>query len=193
MLMRLVSRYWLIVPLLLLAIVVRDWVETTPETLEIEDTIDMSATQSDYYLEQFKTRKYDIEGNIEYEVTGKTLAHYPDDDRSEITTPSVIMHREAIQWKVDSKTGELQRNPAIFTLQGDVVVKRETGESEPVTIRTEALSIHTDDNVVKTDAPIEIVSKSWYLRSIGLQSSLDEGKLNLLSSVTGQYKVGNSE
>lgn len=193
MLMRLISRYWLLVPLLLLAIVIRDWVETTPTLVEVEETIDMSETQSDYYLEKFKTRKFDSQGNIEYEVTGQTLAHYPTDDRSEITKPSVVLHREAVQWKVDSALGLLNKDPAIFTLQGDVVVKRESPAGEPLTIRTEELSILTDDNEVRTDKPIEIIAETWQLRSIGLQSSIDEGKLNLLSSVTGRYEVAKPE
>lgn len=193
MIMRLVSRYWLLVPLLLLAIVVRDWVETTPETLEVEETIDMRATESDYYLEEFKTRKFDSLGNIEYEVTGQTLAHYPIDDRSEITQPSVVLHRENTRWKIDSTLGELKKNPAIFTLHGDVVVERETANGAPIVIRTEELSIHTDNNEVRTDQAIEIVAETWNLRSIGLQSSLDEGKLNLLSTVTGRYEVGTAK
>lgn len=193
MLMRLISRYWLLVPLLLLAIVIRDWVETAPEDVEAETTIDMSATQSDYYLEEFNTKKYDINGQIEYEVTGNTLAHYPSDDRSEITNPSVIMHRDQIQWKIVSKLGELKKNPSMFTLHGDVVVKRESTDSSPIIMRTEAISILTDDNEVRTDKPIEIVAQTWRLRSIGLQSSLNEGKLNLLSGVTGRFEVEKSE
>lgn len=193
MIMRLISRYWLIVPLLLLAIVARDWAETDTRNVEIEETIDMSATKSDYYLEQFNTKKYDTNGNIEYIVTGKTLAHYPTDDRSEITEPSLVMHRGNIQWHIDSETGELVKDPAVFTLQGNVVVSRESSAGTPVVIRTEAISIHTDVNEVRTDKPIEIVSETWQLRSIGLQSSLDEGKLNLLSSVTGHYEVANTQ
>lgn len=193
MLMRLVSRYWLIVPLLLLAIVVRDWVESDNDTVEIEDTIDMSATKSDYYLEQFKSRKYDANGKLEYIVTGNTLAHYPTDDRSEITAPSLVMHGDTIEWNIDSKTGELKKNPSVFTLYGDVVVKRTSDGSTPVTMRTEEISIHTDSNEVVTDKAVEILSETWQLRSVGLQSSLDEGKLNLLSSVKGHYEIANSE
>lgn len=193
MLVRLISRYWLLVPLLLLAIVIRDWVETTPTLVEVEETIDMSQTKSDYYLEQFKTRKFDTQGNIEYEVSGQTLAHYPDDDRSEIIKPAVVLHREAVRWEVASNSGLLKKDPAIFTLQGDVVLKRESPTGEPLTIRTEELSILTDDNEVRTDKPIEIVARTWQLRSIGLQSSLNEGKLNLLSEVSGRYEVEKSE
>lgn len=191
--MRLVSRYWLLVPLLLLAIVIRDWVETAPEEVKAESTIDMSATESDYYLEDFNTKKYDLNGQIEYEVTGNTLAHYPDGDRSEITKPSVIMHRDQIQWKIDSALGELKKNPSMFTLHGDVVVKRESIDNSPIVMRTEAISILTDDNEVRTDKPIEIIAQTWQLRSVGLRSSLNEGKLNLLSGVTGRFEVEKSE
>lgn len=193
MLMRLISRYWLLVPLLLLAIVIRDWVETTTDTIEVEDTIDMRAIESDYYLEKFKTHKYDTSGNIEYVVTGETLAHYPIDDRSEITQPSVVMHRETSKWKIDSVSGELKKNPAIFTLHGGVIAKREIEDGTPIIIRTEELKIFADGNELRTDKAIEIVAETWKLRSIGLQSSLDEGKLKLLSTVTGRYEVGNKE
>ena len=191
--MRLISRYWLIVPLLLLAIVVRDWVESDTSTIEIEDTIDMSATKSDYYLEQFKSRKYDADGNIEYIVSGETLAHYPTDNRSEITAPSLVMHGKSIEWNINSETGELKQNPSVFTLLGNVIVKRTSTGGSPVTMRTEEISINTDENEVLTDKPVEIVSETWHLRSIGLQSSLDEGKLNLLSSVTGHYEIAKPE
>jgi len=190
MIMRLISRYWLLVPLLMLAIVIRDWVETTPEQIAVEDTIDMSATQSDYYLEQFSTRKFDAAGKLEYLVTGQSLAHYPTDERSEISKPSVVLHREAIQWKIDSTSGNLQRNPDIFTLQGDVIVKRESADNLPVIMRTEEISIMTDGDKVSTDKPIEIIAEKWQLRAIGLQSSLNEGKLNLMSEVTGRFEVG---
>ncbi len=191
--MRLIARYWLIVPLLLIAIVARDWVETTPDQTAVEPTLDMSATQSDYYLEQFNTRKFNRFGEVEYEVTGDTLAHYPIDDRSEITQPSVIFNRDQIQWKINSKSGQLTKNPSIFTLAGDVVIKRETGDSQPVTMRTDELSILTEANEIRTDKPIEIISENWQLRSVGLQSSLNAGKLNLLSTVTGHYEVAKPE
>jgi len=193
MLMRLISRYWLLVPLLVLAIVIRDWVETTPENVEVEATIDMSATKSDYYLEEFNTKKYDTNGELEYLVTGQTLAHYPIDDWSKITEPSLVFYRDAIEWKIDSALGELKQNPSMFTLHGEVVVRRETDGSSPVIMRTEAISILIDANEVRTDEPIEIVSENWQLRSVGLQSSLDKGKLNLLSTVTGRYEVGKTD
>ena len=83
---RLLSRYWLLLPLLILVVIAVDRIETPP-VVEIEETIDMRQTQSDYYMGDFKTRKFRADGTVEYTIEGETLAHYPDNDRSEIIAP----------------------------------------------------------------------------------------------------------
>ena len=186
---RLLSRYWLLIPLLLAVIVVRDWVESAPVDIEVEATIDMRATHADYYLEQFKTRKFGVNGSLEYQVQGHTLSHYPADDRSEITRPEVVLHRDNVTWHIVSSRGELTRNPDVFRLLGEVTAQRELLDAEPLTIRTSNLHIDTQANQVHTDQPIEIIADGWQLRSVGLQSAIDAGKLNLLSNVTGHYEV----
>ncbi len=187
--MRWISKYWPIVPLLLLALLARDWVEDAPDSVQVEETIDMRQTQSDYYLEEFTTRKFDENGDLEYRVSGESLLHYPEDDRSEITAPNVILLREGIRWDITSKQGEMLRNPDTFTLSGDVLLERAGNNIDGVSIRTEKLSVRTDNNEVSTDQPIEVIADGWSMSSIGLQTSIDEGKLVFLSKVTGHYDV----
>jgi LPS export ABC transporter protein LptC len=194
---RLLSRYWLLIPLLLMAIVARDWVEA-PADIEVEDTIDMRATQSDYYLEDFTTRSFNADGALAYELHGRSLAHYPDGDRSEIIAPEVMLHRPRVRWQIESARGQFIQKTGVFTLQGDVRIRRDPAgianlarrsvEAEPVEIRTSELSVFTATNDVHTDQPVEIIAESWQLRSVGLQSSIDAGKLQLLSRVQGHYE-----
>jgi len=191
--MRWIARYWPIVPLLLLALLARDWVEEAPDDVVVEETIDMQQTQSDYYLEEFTSRKFDENGELQYRVTGESLLHYPEDDRSEITAPNVILLREGVRWDITSTRGEMLREPDRFTLFGDVHLERATGNNDSVSIRTERLSVSTDNNEVSTDQPIEVIADGWQLRSVGLQSRLDEGKLIFLSKVTGHYDVATPE
>jgi len=187
--MRWLSKYWPIMPLLLITLLARDWVEEAPETVEVEATIDMRQTQSDYYLENFTTRKFDVNGMLQYRVTGESLLHFPEDDRSEITAPTVIMLREGIRWDITSQLGELRRKPDRFTLSGDVKLEREGQNADIVTIRTNQLAVHTESNEVSTDQPIEVIADGWQLRSVGLQSRIDEGKLIFTSEVIGHYDV----
>jgi len=192
--MRWVLRYWPIVPLIIVALLAGNWVEDRPDSVIVEETINMSETQSDYYLEEFTTRKFDAAGMLEYRVSGKSLLHFPEDDRSEITAPNVILLREGIRWDITSTMGQMLRNPDTFTLIGDVQIER-SGETsdDSVSILTESLSVRTDSNEVSTDQPIEVIATGWRMRSVGLQSKIDDGKLIFLSQVTGHYDVATPE
>jgi len=175
MLTRMLSRYWLLVPLLLLVLVARNYVEDTPEPTTAETTINMQETESDYYLEDFVTQKFSANGALEYEVSGSTLLHYPEDDRSEIIKPLLV------------------KNPETFTLQGDVRVERTMQDQASVQILTKDLSIDTQSNLLSTKSKVTIDAQTWKLEATGLQSGLDSGKLNLLSNVKGHYEVANPE
>ena len=187
--MRWFLKYWPIVPLIILAVWARNWAEDGADPFVVEETIDMGETQSDYYLEEFTTRKFDITGALQYRVSGKSLLHFPEDDRSEITEPNVVLLREGIRWDITSTKGQLLRKPDTFTLLGNVQIERDGGSVDSVSIRTESLSVRTDNNEVSTDQPIEVIANGWRMRSVGLQSKIDDGKLIFLSQVTGHYDV----
>jgi len=149
---RLVTRYWMLLPLLIGVVVLLDRVET-PDAVPTEATIDMRTTQSDYYLEQFRTRRFSPDGEIEYQVQGETLAHFPDDDRSEI-----VRHLGSEQ-------------------------------ATALSISTESLRIATDDNLVETDALVRIDAPGWNIQALGMRTAINEGRLTLLSRVSGRFEA----
>jgi lipopolysaccharide export system protein LptC len=185
---RWLSRYWLLIPLILLTVVVRNWVET-PSTVPVEETIDMRASEADYYLEEFITKKFDGTGNIEYIVRGDTLSHYPASDSSEIFAPEVELHRPEVTWQIHSIRGRFEHASQMFTLEGGVTLQRRSSSGDPMLIRTENLSVLIAANEVRTGQPIEIIADTWQLSAVGMQSAIDEGKLTLLSNVTGHFDV----
>lgn len=185
---RLLSRYWLLLPMLIVVVVAVDRIEA-PQPFDVEDTIDMRETRSDYYLSDFRSRKYGVDGQIQYTVEGDTLAHYPRTDRSEIKAPRVELLRAGTLWQIQSDSGSFDPDPDLFILEGDVVIERHADNAMPVTIRTSTLTVATESNQVATEAPIEITAPTWNLRAVGLQSAIDDGKLTLLSDVVGRYEV----
>ena len=190
----LLSRYWLLVPLILVAIVARNFVER-PETFVVEETVDMRRSEADYYLEDFTTRRFDANGALEYVVAGDSLSHFPDDDVSEVVAPRVELRRPGAVWRVNAERGRLETDPDVFTLLGDVRLEREVLDAPldapivdgPLTITTRDLALGLDDDTVSTDAPFEIVANGWRLAGTGLRSTIDAGKLELLSNVNGTY------
>lgn len=198
MIRRLVTRYWLLLPLLIAVVVLLDRVEQ-PDTVETEETIDMRQTQSDYYLSDFRTRKFGPDGSIEFIVEGETLAHFPDDDRSQISQPRVELRRGDIHWLAKSDNGRFDPLPNLFTLQGGVTVERVRQNNERdnpdaalITITTKSLRIATEANLVETDDRIEISAPLWKLEATGLRTAIDAGQLSLLSEVVGRFEPPNT-
>jgi len=187
---RRLSRYWLLVPLIVAALLSRDWVER-PDSFELEETVDMRQSEADYYLEDFTTRRFDASGALEYIVSGASLSHYPDDGRSEVETPRVELYRPGTVWRVAAERGRLDVDPDVFTLLGEVRLERDTADSEdgPLTLRTSDVTLALDGNELRTDAPFEIVAETWRLAGVGLRSAIDAGKLELLSNVNGTFDV----
>lgn len=189
--MKYIYRYWILVPLLLLAVLSRNWVEE-PDSVSDEATIDMVASQADYYLEAFETRKLDGQGQPEYTVTGDALSHFPEDDRSVIIKPRLVMYRETHIWTMDSPEGVLTPDPETFRLSGDVKMVRKPRNNNPnnqISLATRDVMVRTEENTVHTDQPVTVSSENWNLRSIGLESDIDAGTLILLSNVTARYEV----
>lgn len=189
---RWLSRYWLLIPLILLTVVARNWIET-PAAVQVEETIDMRASEADYYLEGFTTKKFNNAGQIEYIVRGDALSHYPTSDSSEIFAPEVELHRPEVTWQIHSTRGKFEHESQMFTLEGDVTLQRRSSSGDPMLIRTDNLSVLIAANEVRTEQPIEIIADTWQLSAVGLQSAIDEGKLTLLSNVTGHFDVASPE
>ena len=193
--MKYIYRYWILVPLLLFAVLSRNWVEEKPDGVNLEPTIDMAASQADYYLEAFETRKLNANGQPEYVVTGDALSHYPEDDRSVIVKPKLVMYRDQHIWTMDAPEGVLTPDPEIFRFSGDVSMLREatvpdnTQQTDAIRLETRDVWVRTEENRLHTDQPVTVTSERWKLRSIGLESDIDAGILTLLSNVTARYEV----
>lgn len=219
---RFLSGYWLLVPLLLFAIVVRNWIEA-PETLVPDEPLTMQRLQADYYLEDFTTRRFDEDGQLQYLLSGQSLSHYPQDDRAEIVEPRLQWREPDLLWSMRASGGRLTRSPDVVTLLDDVVLHRaplaraapgendggetdggetDLGETDAgkaprtdptlprsVTITTSDLSIALDSRDVSTERGVVIEAPGMRLEATGLQASSAQGKLELLSNVTGRYEV----
>lgn len=188
MLSRLLSGYWLLLPLLIIVVIAIDRIEE-PVAMEVEETIDMRETRSDYYMSDFRSRKFSKDGKIEYTVQGSTLAHFPDTDRSEIVAPRVELNRPEAIWNIRSNSGRFDTNPDLFVLLGDVVVERRQSGAEPVTITTSSLTVATQSNKVSTDQPITISAPHWSIKATGMTSAIDDGKLVLHSAIRGRFEM----
>lgn len=188
--MKYIYRYWILIPLLIVAILSLDWAEDPPLAPD-ETTIDMTQSQADYYLESFETRKFDTAGQQTYRFSGETLSHFPEDDRSVVEAPELVVYRDNTVWHMQSPRGIFTPEPDKFLLEGNVTMRRVSNQ-QLIRLETSEVTVLTDNNQVSTGQPITVSAENWQLRSIGLESDIADGTLKLLSNVTARYETPGS-
>ncbi len=118
------------------------------------------------------------------------LAHYPDDDSTELTKPRITLYRkEGTPWLIRSDRGWVSAEGELVLLSGDVTIERTSGpENRPVTVYTDDLRIRPKDQYAETDKHVVMISQNDKTEAIGLRAYIQEGRLQLLDDVKVYYE-----
>lgn len=137
----------------------------------------------DYIVENFSFVRMSEAGQPSYVVSGAKLTHRPVDDVSEIEKPvlqSMTVERPRMTINADRALVLHERNQ--IDLVGNVdVVRPATAKSEPMRIRTEAMTVLPDEEVIKTDKPVEMQLGVATVRGTGMVANNATQKLHLAS------------
>ncbi|MCC5797123.1 MAG: LPS export ABC transporter periplasmic protein LptC [Methylophaga sp.] len=141
---------------------------------------------TDYTMTNFTMTVMNDHGKPSRIIRGEEMAHYPDDDSTEILIQTTDFLQEGKDtWIVSSHRADTSGEGEIIILTGNVVI---TNEQQPETqLLTEILHLDTVENTAYTDQPVSMKSLHGYTDSVGLHAILNERIINLHSRVRGQY------
>ena len=151
----------------------------------MQDDDDASAgnagNEPDYIVENFSFVRMTPTGQPRYVVSGARLAHHPVTDVSEVSKPVVesmapgrprmTMHADRAQIHHQENRVELMDNVDI--------VRPATPGSEGLRARTDALTVLADEEIVKTDRPVDMTLGASTVKSVGLVAENPTQKLHL--------------
>lgn len=154
-----------------------------PEAPKTESSVQYSI---DFGMTDFKMTVMDINGKPSRVITGDTLYHYPENDRTEIFNPNTLfIAPENNDWIIESDHAETQGEGENILLTGNVII---TNKDQPeIQLLTEILNLDTVNNTAYTDQPVTMKSPHGDTHSVGLHAALQEETINLHSRVRGQY------
>jgi len=149
-------------------------------------------TAPDAYMEDFTTYIMGKHGKPRHEISASYMAHFSFDDHSEFVSPELIFYRpDESKWTMSAERGTTRNGSKEIILQGKVTVIRNqqiVGASE-LKIDTGELLIRPDESYVETDQLITITSGEHKLQSNGFKAYLNDGRVELLSRVRGEYAL----
>jgi len=125
----------------------------------------------DYIVDNFTLRRFNTDGVLQHTLVAAKMAHFPDDESTEVTKPRLSYHRTP-PLHITADTAWLDKDGKHVRLNDNVRILRENLDERPPTeIRTSLLHVVPDDELAHTDVPVKIVQGLTVLNGTGLESN----------------------
>ena len=129
-----------------------------------------AGNEPDYIIDNFSWVRMSETGKPRYVISGERLTHRPVDNTALVDKP--VVQSLTVEHPPMTMTAEralVSQNQNQIDLTGNVDIKRPAGaKSEPLRIRTEALTVLPDEDIVKTDKAIEMQLGASSVTGIGM-------------------------
>lgn len=147
-------------------------------------------TKPDYYVEQFSYVKMSDTGQPRYDITGDKMVHFPADDSFEVTHPVVTtLDKAKPPMTLRSKRAVIEDDNSKIHMYDDVNADRAAvGSAEAMHLKSEYLLLLPDDDIAKTDKPVEITMGQSVMTGTGMIANNAIQELQLLHDVRGTYQ-----
>lgn len=157
-----------------------------------DDTIPTAERREpDFYVEKFSYVKMSRTGTTQYHFSGARLTHNPQDDSYDIDLPVVsnVSNAQA-PTTMHAKRATVNSDNSQVHLYENVRMDRPASPAgEAMQVRSEYLLVLPDDDVVKTDKPVEITVGRSRLTGTGMFANNATRELELTSNVHGTYQA----
>lgn len=147
--------------------------------------------EPDFYVENFSYIKMDPTGKAQYHFSGARLTHNPQDDSYDITQP-VVRSLDSTEppMTIRSQRATLNNDNSEVHLHDDVRLDRPASPAnEALQVTSDYLLLLTEEDVVKTDRPVDITMGQSKLSGTGMVANNATRELRLTSNVHGTYQA----
>ncbi len=148
-------------------------------------------SEPDFYVEKFSFVKLSKTGAAQYHFSGERLTHNPQDGSYDIVQPIVRNVSNAQSpIVIKAERARVSSDNSEVHLYENVRMDRQKGQdADPLHVRTEYMLVLPDDDVMKTDKPVEITTESAKLTGTGMYANNATREFRLTSNVHGTYQA----
>jgi lipopolysaccharide export system protein LptC len=146
-------------------------------------------TDPDYYVEQFNFVRMSPTGEARYNISGAKLMHYPKDDVIEIDSP--VLHSlspDRPSSTMRSERAIVDQSNTRIQMIGNVQMERPASATTTrFQLKSEYMLIFPDEDRMRTDKPVNIVSGTTTLDGVGMSANNATGEFRVLSQTRGKF------
>lgn len=147
-------------------------------------------TEPDFYVDQFSYVKMSRTGEAQYHISGARLTHNPQDDTYAVQRPVIRILRSAEEpMVINAQRAWVNSDNSEIHLFDDVHMERPaTANRDRLQLRSEHIVALPDEDVMKTDKPVDIKLGKSTLRGTGMFINNATREFRLSSNVHGTYQ-----
>lgn len=141
--------------------------------------------QPDYYMENFRTLNMKKDGTLKNRLRAEYMAHYPDDDTTELVRPILEIPRANNQpINIIADKGWVTADNEVILLTGNVNLRQnDAAGNKRLEIITSDVKILANQEYAETDKPSTFIGKDTTIKGTGVKAYLKEGRIKLLHNV----------
>ena len=158
--------------------------EIEPSTSTVDDN------SIDFFAQGTQTLQFTDSGTIQYELSSPRIEHTQHDDITLLLQPQLLLFRGTdLPWHITSERSEVSPEGKEVELIENVRIERTDEQGRPTILTTEQLTYVPDTEYAHTQLAVKIEAANSITTAVGMQTYLNESKMNLLSNVRGQHVV----
>ena len=141
----------------------------------------------DAVAENFMVRQFDDHGQVKYRLTAPYMEHYPDDDTSELKSPTLTHYRpNAASLTLTGKNAKVSSKGQTVFLWDDVkAVRAATADRPEMVARMPDLTVQPEEGFAFTPSPVVITEDKSWAKGVGMRLDNNASTFELQSQVTG--------
>ena len=142
----------------------------------------------DAIVEKFTMTRLDERGSAQQSLSAQRMVHFGDDDSTELDAPRLIRRGDGPAITITADRGTLTGDGEEAFFRGNVLVVREAGAAQQeLRMRTNALHVLVEKNLVHTDEQVTITEGRSVLSGVGMELDKQSRRFTLLSQVRGRF------
>ena len=150
-----------------------------------DQTLTQLAHHPDYYMENFNTLKMNVNGVPKNHLSASYMAHYPDDNTTELDYPVLEIFREnKLPINVSADKGWVTSSNEVILLIGNVRLYQVDNFGEiSFELITKDARVLVDKKYAETDKHATLINKNSITNSEGIRIYLQEQRMEFLNNV----------
>lgn len=171
------------------------WVNMVLNRSSADENAGIPREDPDYYMDNFRHFTLKLTGEADYELTGKKMTHYPDNDTYLINFPVMesLDEQQRLQVSYSDWAYIEDENSKIHMHENVVVIRPPTSDTEAFRMTTEYLLVLPDEDIMRTDREVIAYQGTATMTGIGMESNNATRELFLLSRAKVVYPPANQK